>query len=354
MPWHPACGQADNAAPKMPGVVRRRWVASPHMRDLAALPKAHLHVHLESTVRADTLAELADHHGIDVRARTGPFADFAQFADHNGAVRDCLRRAEDFHRIAYEFCAEEAAQGTRYAEVTFTAAAHGERLADPDMPLEAVLSGLAAGQAAHGIECRVIVDHPRKRSVERLEASLRLATLHPRVVAIGMAGAEDYPLTPFAAVFRAAREAGIGLVHHAGECCGAPSVAEAVTVGLADRIGHGFRALEDPEVVALLRDRAIPLEACPSSNVALGLVDSLSSHPLPQLVEAGLTVTLSTDIPATTGTTLTDEYRVLRDVLGFDDDALAAIATNAVDASFAPAATKTALRQDIATWRAGS
>ena len=338
----------------MPGVVRRLWVASPHMRDLAALPKAHLHVHLESTVRADTLAELADRHGIAVAARTGPFDGFTQFAAHNGAVRDCLRRAEDFHRIAYEFCAEEAAQGTRYAEVTFTAAAHGERLADPDMPLEAVLSGLAAGQAAHGIECRVIVDHPRKRSVERFEASLRLAALHPQVVAIGMAGAEDYPLTPFAAVFRAARDAGIGLVHHAGECCGAPSVAEAVTVGLADRIGHGFRALDDPEVVALLRDRAIPLEACPSSNVALGLVDSLSSHPLPQLVQAGLTVTLSTDIPATTGTTLTDEYRVLRDVLGFDDDALAAIATNAVDASFAPAATKTALRQDIATWRAGS
>jgi len=324
------------------------------MRDLATLPKAHLHVHLESTVRADTLAELADHHGVDVRARTGPFDDFTQFAAHNGQVRDCLRRAEDFHRIAYEFCAEEAAQGTRYAEVTFTAAAHGERLSDPDMPLDAVLSGLAAGQAAHGIECRVIVDHPRKRPVERFEASLRLAAKHPHVVAIGMAGAEDYPLTPFAAVFRAAREAGIGLVHHAGECCGAPSVAEAVTIGLADRIGHGFRALDDPEVVALLRDRATPLEACPSSNVALGLVESLSSHPLPLLLDAGLTVTLNTDIPSTTGTTLTGEYQLLRDELGFDDATLATLATNAVDASFAPAATKTALRQDIATWRAGS
>ncbi|WP_329791855.1 adenosine deaminase [Lentzea sp. DG1S-22] len=325
------------------------------MRDLVALPKAHLHVHLESTVLPGTVAELADTYGVDVPAAPeGAFEGFAQFAAHNGAVRDCLRRAEDFHRIAYEFCAEEAAQGTRYAEVTFTAAAHGERLGDPDMPLEAVLSGLAAGQAAHGIECRVIVDHPRKRSVERFEASLRLALAHPQVVAIGTAGAEDHPLTPFAAVFRAAREAGVGLVHHAGECCGAPSVAEAVTVGLADRIGHGFRALDDPEVVALLRDRAIPLEACPSSNVALGLVESVSSHPLPLLMDAGLTVTLSTDIPASTGTTLTDEYRLLRHDLGFDDDTLARIATNAVDASFAPEDTKARLRQDIATWRAGS
>lgn len=324
------------------------------MRDLATLPKAHLHVHLESTVRADTLAELADLHGVDVPARTRRFADFTEFAAHNGLVRDCLRRAEDFSRIAYEFCAEEAAQGTRYAEVTFTAAAHGERLGDPDMPLEAVLSGLAAGQAAHGIDCRVIVDHPRKRSVERFETSLRLAAAHPQVVAIGMAGAEDHPLTPFTAVFRAAREAGIGLVHHAGECCGASSVREAVTVGLADRIGHGFRALEDPEVVSLLRDRAIPLEVCPSSNVALGLVESISSHPLPLLVDAGLTVTLSTDIPSSTGATLTGEYRLLRDELGFDDDTIATLATNAVDASFAPEDTKALLRQDIATWRAGS
>jgi adenosine deaminase len=324
------------------------------MRDLVALPKAHLHVHLESTVRAGTLAEFAERYGVEVGASVGRFDGFGAFAAHNGLVRDCLRRAEDFSRIAFEFCAEEAAQGTRYAEVTFTAAAHGERLGDPDMPLEAVLAGLAAGQAAHGIECRVIVDHPRKRSVARFEDSLRLARAHPLVVAIGMAGAEDYPLAPFAAVFRAAREAGVGLVHHAGECCGAHSVAEAVTVGLADRIGHGFRALEDPEVVALLRDRGVPLEVCPSSNVVLGLVESVSSHPLPLLVEAGLVVTLSTDIPSSTGTTLTDEYRLLRDELGFDDDLLAAIATNGVDASFADEDTKALLRQDIATWRAGS
>ncbi len=324
------------------------------MRDLAALPKAHLHVHLESTVRADTLAELADRHGVDVTAWAGEFAGFEQFAAHNGLVRDCLRRPEDFSRIAYEFCAEEAAQGTRYTEVTFTAAAHGERLGDPDMPLEAVLAGLAAGQTAHGIVCRVIVDHPRRRSVERFERSLRFARRHAQVVAIGMAGAEEYPLTPFAAVCRAAREDGIGLVHHAGECCGAPSVAEAVTVGLADRIGHGFRALEDPEVVALLRDRAVPLEVCPSSNLALGLVGSISSHPLPQLVDAGLIVTLNTDIPSSTGVTLTEEYTLVREAFGYDDTALAALSQAAVDASFAPEDVKAALRQDIATWRDGS
>ncbi len=324
------------------------------MRDLATLPKAHLHVHLESTVRPDTTAELADRYGVDIPAHTGTFDGFGPFAAHNGAVRDCLREPGDFARIAYEFCAEEAAQGTRYAEVTFTAAAHGERLGDPDMPLEAVLAGLAAGQTAHGIECRVIVDHPRRRSVQRFEDSLRLARTHPQVVAIGMAGAEDHPLTPFAAVFRAARDAGIGLVHHAGESCGAASVAEAVTVGLADRIGHGIRALDDPSVVTMLRDRAVALEVCPSSNVALGLVESLSSHPLPLLVDAGLTVTLNTDIPSSTGTTLTEEYALVRAAFGYTDDRMATFALAAVDASFAPAELKARLRQDIAAWRDGS
>lgn len=324
------------------------------MRDLAALPKAHLHVHLESTVQPVVLAELADRYGVHVPARTGAFEGFAQFAEHNGLVRDCLRRPEDFRRIAYEFCAEEAAQGTRYAEVTFTAAAHGERLSDPDMPLEAVLDGLAAGQTAHGITCRVIVDHPRRRSVRRFEDSLRLARKHDHVVAIGLAGAEDHPLTPFTDVFRAARAAGIGLVHHAGECCGAPSVTEAVTTGLADRIGHGFRALEDPETVALLRDRAIPLEVCPSSNVALGLVESFSSHPLPHLVDAGLIVTLNTDIPASTGSTLTAEYTAVRDTFGYSDAAMAGFSQAAVDASYAPEDLKTVLRKDIAAWRDGS
>lgn len=98
------------------------------MRDLARLPKAHPHVHLESTVRASTLREIAAANGVAVPELPGAFTGFGAFADHNGLVRDCLRRPADFTRIAMEFCADEAAQGTRYAELTFTAAAHGERL----------------------------------------------------------------------------------------------------------------------------------------------------------------------------------------------------------------------------------
>src|SRR2546421_8474918 len=144
------------------------------MRDLTLLPKAHLHVHLESTIRWSTLREL----GVPDPPNPLAFNGFREFADYNTAIRESLRRPEDFTRVAEEFCADEAAQGTRYVEVSFTAAAHGERLGDPDMPLQAVLEGLARGQAKHDIECRVLLDHSRRRSVERARETLRLAIKH--------------------------------------------------------------------------------------------------------------------------------------------------------------------------------
>lgn len=328
------------------------------MRDIRRLPKAHLHVHLESTVRWATLKEIAAANGVAHPDAPGErpvaFDGFHQFAHHNGLVRSCLRRPEDFTRIAVEFCEDEAAQGTRYAEVTFTAASHAERLGQPEMPLESVLAGLAQGRAAYGIECRLILDHPRRRSVERAWHTLRLATRYAGdgVAGIGMAGEESHSLAPFRDVFGAAKDAGLHLVHHAGECCGAASIREAITVGRADRIGHGISVLEDADLVAEVRERAIPLEVCPSSNVALGLASSFPAHPLPRLRAAGLVVTLNTDIPSTTGTSLTEEYGRVRDAFGYDDAVLAELARAAIDASFAPSVTKARLHEETAAWLA--
>jgi adenosine deaminase len=317
------------------------------MRDLRLLPKAHLHTHVESAIRASTLREL----GADV----GPsvFDGFGAFAAHNGLVRDCLRRPADFARIGREFCVDEAADGTRYAEVTFTAAGHGERLGDLDMPLAALLDGLAAGQAETGIEVRVLLDHPRRRSVQRAWRTLELAVRH-KAVGIGLAGAEGYPVEPFAEVFAAAEDAGIRLVHHAGEECGPASIRAAIGVGRADRIGHGIRAVEDSDLMAELRDRAIPLEVCPSSNVALGLVASMAAHPLPRLVKAGLVVTVNADIPASIRTSLTQEFIRIRDTFGYDDVQLAELARAGVDASFASDTTKAHLKADIDAWLASA
>ncbi|MCO1576090.1 adenosine deaminase [Crossiella sp. SN42] len=322
------------------------------MRDLRALPKAHLHVHLESTLRPATLRELAARHGVELPSGSA-FQGFRAFADANSRIRDCLRDPADFRRLAREFCADEAAQGTRYAEIRFTAAAHGERLGDLAMPLTAVLEGLAEGEAEHNIEVQVILDHSRRRSVERARRTLELARRFPeRVIGLDMAGEETYPLAPFAQVIGEAKDAGLHQVHHAGECCGADSIREALTLGHTERLGHGFRVLEDRELTAEVADRGIPLEVCPSSNVTLGLVPNLAGHPLPDLLAAGLVVTLNTDIPNFTGTTLTEEYQQARDTFGLTDPQLADLARDAVDASFAPATTKAALHRDIDAWSA--
>jgi adenosine deaminase len=320
------------------------------VRDLATLPKAHLHVHLESTVRWPTLRELDPE-------QDGPpegvvFDGFRAFADRNAAIRRTLRTAGDFERVAREFCEDQVADGVRYVEVTFTAASHGERLGDPAMPLEAVLRGLAAGRAATGLEWRVVLDHSRRQSPERAWRTLELARAYAAdgVAGIGLAGDEDHPLAPFAAVCDAARDAGVRLVHHAGETRGPASIREALDAGHAERLGHGIRALEDASLVAELRRRRVPLEVCPSSNVALGLVPSFAEHPLPALRAAGLAVTLSTDIPNLAGVTLTDEYTRCRETFGWDDATLAELAVAAVDASFAPDPQKATLRSAITTW----
>jgi adenosine deaminase len=326
------------------------------MRDLSLLPKAHLHVHLESTIRWATLREIGDRNGVTVPGRGGAFGGFGQFVTHNELVRNCLRRPEDFTRIAAEFCADEAADGTRYAEVTFTAAAHGERLGQMEMPLEAVLAGLAEGQARHDIECQVILDHSRRRSVDRAWQTLRLAKRYADhgVVAIGLAGDENYPLLPFAAVLDAARDAGVHLVHHAGEGGGPDSIREAITVGHAERLGHGIRVMDDPALVDEVRERALPLEVCPSSNVALGFVPTFKAHPLRRLRDAGLAVTVNTDIPVVIGTSPATEYARVRDAFGYDDAVLADVARAATRASFAPPATKKSLQAQIDAWLAAS
>ncbi|TDD33966.1 adenosine deaminase [Actinomadura sp. KC06] len=320
------------------------------MRDLLSLSKVHLHVHLESTVRWATLREIGVANGVKVPDDVGAFGSFAAFFAQNDLVRACLRRADDFRRVAFEFCEDEAAQGVRYAEVSFTAAGHGERLGDLGMPLAAVLEGLDAGREAFGIECRLILDHSRRRSVERAWRTLDLSRRHEGVVAVGLAGDESYPGDPFNEVFATAREAGLHVVHHAGEGEGPASIRQAIGPGHAERLGHGIRVLDDPDLVAEVRERQIPLEVCPSSNLALGFVPALEDHPLPRLLDAGLIVTLNTDIPALIGTPLSAEYARVRDAFGYDDQILASLARAGVDASFAPSSTKSRLHREISAW----
>jgi adenosine deaminase len=267
----------------------------------------------------------------------------------------CLREPEDFRRIAYEFCEDEAAEGVRYAEVTFSLPEHGFNWGDWDTPVAAVLDGFAAGGRACGVTCRLIIDAVRNFPLDGAERAMRVALRYrdAGVVALGLGGSEKDPPEPFAEIFRAARDGGLHSVPHAGETAGAESIRGAVYALGAERIGHGIRVLEDPVLVEDLRARELPLEVCLTSNVASGVVRRIEDHPFPRLLAAGLVVTLNSDDPSMFRSPLAGEYALARTVFGLDDVALAERARCGVRASFAEETRKNTLLAEIDHWLVG-
>lgn len=325
-------------------------------RDLRALPKAELHVHLEGSMRASTVVELASRSGVELpeglrEGRYG-FRDFRHFIDEWVAGLACLRSAEDFRRIALEFCEDEAAQGVRYAEVSFSLPDHAEKFDDWDGPMEGALEGFALGRERFGITCRMYVDVVRgiDMALSRRAMEVASAYLGHGVVGIGLGGEERFPPEPYAWIFHDGLERGLHSIPHAGETHGPGSIRGALEALGAERIGHGIRVLEDRALVEEVRSRGIAFDVCPTSNAMTRSVASLPEHPLGAMLDAGLTCTLASDDPSMFHSWITDEYEVCRDVLGFGDERLAALATNGVRASFAAEAMKTELERSISAW----
>lgn len=329
------------------------------MRDLRALPKAELHIHLEGSLRAATIRELADRDGVPTPHALGPddrwrFADSLDFIESYLGLCRLLVVPEDFRRLATEFCADLATTGVRYAEAVFSPGNHAKRHGDWDGPIEAVLDGLAAGQRDYGVTVRLCPDMVRDDGVTDAERTLDVALRYADrgVVALGAAGSERTGIEPFAHLFARATAAGLRSVPHAGEWAGPANVWATMKEYRPDRIGHGVRSIEDPALVAELAARGLPLEVCPVSNVATGVYPSLAAHPFPALRAAGVAVTLNSDDPALFGGWLTDVYTAARDAWRLTDEDLAEIARAAVDASFAEQPVCDELTAGIDAWLA--
>ncbi len=330
------------------------------MRDLFALPKAELHIHLEGSIRVETLREIADRDGKPLPSALHEsgwrFDDFVQFIDQYGQACALLGELDDFRRIGHEFCEDLAAQGVRYAEAVFSPAQHAGRLGDWFGPIEALLDGLAAGARDAGVICALEPDIIRDLGMEQAEGTLEVALKYAGrgVVAINCAGSERFAVEPFADLFRRAKEAGLRSTPHAGEWAGAENIWTTLHLLEPDRIGHGIRSIEDPELVRRLADIGMPLEVCPSSNVATGAWPSLEDHPFPRLRDAGLVVTLNSDDPAMFGSWVTHEYEIARNGFGLADEELADVARAGVRSSFADEPLKRSIEAGIDAWLAGA
>jgi adenosine deaminase/aminodeoxyfutalosine deaminase len=300
--------------------------------DVLEQPKAELHLHLEGSLEPETLQELDPTLGLaEIRERY-EYDDFPGFIESFKWVLAHLRTPEDYALATRRLLARLARQNVRYAEITLAAGVVLWRGRDFAPIYEAVHR--EAGDSP--VEVWWILDAIRQLGPEhgREVAELAAQRVDQGVVGFGIGGNEALgPVEWFSEVFQYARSRGLDLTIHAGETVGPESVWGALEGG-AERIGHGIRAVDDPVLVAHLRDHNIPLEICISSNLATGAVSSLKAHPVRRLYDAGVPIVLNTDDPAMFHTTLVGEYELAAREFGFTEEELRGLIRNSFHYAF--------------------
>jgi len=325
---------------------------------IQAMPKVELHVHLEGSIRPETLLKLAQRHGVELPAKTVEglrewytFTDFPHFIEVYLAVSSCLRTPDDIELIAREFLAGQAAQNIRYSEVTYTPYTHYKHRGLPfSEQLAALNRARAWAEAEYGIGMGLVLDISRDVSPEEglLTADWAISAMGEGVVALGLGGPEvGHPPEKFKEAFDRAYAAGLPSVPHAGETVGPASIWGALNALHAVRIGHGVRCLEDPTLVDELRARQVPLEVSPTSNICLKVFPNLASHALPVLLQEGLYVTVNSDDPPMFNTTLTQEYLAVARTFHFGADTFEQLTLNAVRAALLPASARSKMESEF-------
>lgn len=328
---------------------------------IAGLPKAELHVHHVGSASPRIVAALAARHpqsGVPADperlAEFFTFRDFAHFIEVYLAVVGLITDAEDVRTLTYEVARDLTAQQVRYAELTITPYSSIHRGIAAEAFCEAIEDARLAAERELGIVLRWCFDIPGEAGVPSADITIDTAErIQPAgLVSFGLGGPEiGVPRAQFQPHFDRARALGLHSVPHAGETTGPETVWDSIRLLGAERIGHGTSSVRDPELLDHLRHNEIALEVCPTSNIATRAVSSLAEHPLPKMVEAGVRVTINSDDPPMFSTSLNQEYAIAADLLDLDEAGLKALATTAVDVSFAPAEVKQQLREEIANYQ---
>jgi adenosine deaminase len=314
------------------------------------LPKTDLHVHLDGSLRLESLIDLAERQGVTLPAdtseglrkamhcgeNTGSLARYLEAFDITLSV---LQTEDSLYRVAYELAQDAAAENVRYMEVRYSPMLHLKRGLSVVAVVEAVLAGLRRGYEDHGIESNVIICGIRNISPESSLEMARLAVAYKNrgVVAFDLAGAEyDHPAKHHRDAFQLIRNNNIDCTIHAGEAFGPESISQALHVCGAHRIGHGCRLREDGDLLHYITDHRIPLEVCPSSNVQTGAVESLERHPLRLYHDLGVRVTVNTDNRLITDTTVSKELWLCHTKMGLDAKGIARLILNGFKSAFLP------------------
>ncbi|BBZ24138.1 adenosine deaminase [Mycolicibacter hiberniae] len=335
------------------------------LETIRAAPKALLHDHLDGGLRPATVVDIAGQVGYDDLPATDPdeLATWFRTRSHSGSLERYLepfshtvavmQTPEALHRVAAECVVDLAADAVVYAEVRFAPELHIEGGLSFDEVTDAVLAGFADGEreaaaAGRPITVRCLVTAMRHAALSREIAELAIRFRDKGVVGFDIAGAEaGYPPSRHLDAFEYMRDHNARFTIHAGEAFGLPSIHEAIAFCGADRLGHGVRITDDITVgpdgtlhlgrlAAILRDKRIPLELCPSSNVQTGAVDSIAEHPFDLLARARLRVTVNTDNRLMSDTTMSKEMLVLAETFGYGWADLQRFTVNAMKSAFIP------------------
>ncbi|MFE3325644.1 adenosine deaminase [Streptomyces sp. NPDC059176] len=324
---------------------------------IAGLPKAELHVHHVGSASPRIVSELAARHP-DSKVPTDPgalaeyftFTDFAHFIEVYLSVVDLVRTPEDVRLLTFEVARDMVRQNIRYAELTVTPFSSTRRGIPEHAFMEAIEDARKAAETELDVILRWCFDIPGEAGLDAAEETARLAVdLRPEgLVSFGLGGPEiGVPRPQFKPYFDRAIAAGLHSVPHAGETTGPETIWDALGELRAERIGHGTSAPKDPKLLAHLAEHRIPLEVCPTSNIATRAVTTLDEHPIKEMVAAGVLVTVNSDDPPMFGTDLNNEYAVAARLLELDERGVAALAKNAVEASFLDAAGKARIAAEI-------
>jgi aminodeoxyfutalosine deaminase len=313
---------------------------------IASLPKAELHLHLEGSIEPATLLELQQRHGsmgtLEQVEKLYRYSDFRGFLMAFKDVIEWLRTPEDYELITYRLMEQLKTQNVLHAEVFVSVGVNLWRKQDFIALFEGLDRGRVRGEQDFGVSLLWIFDAVRQFGTEPAQRVAELAAgfRDRAVVGFGIGGDERQGAPElFRDVFAFAAKQGLHLTAHAGETGGPESIWGALNLK-AERIGHGFTAATDPELIEQLAERQVPVEICITSNVRTGVCAKLEDHPVRQYFDEGLMITLNTDDPAMFKTSLIGEFEQVQQVYGFSDEQLRELARNSFEASFLPPAKK--------------